>query len=94
MIIGLYTVFDKIAEEAGPVFQGKNEGVAIRQTVALMLQNPHIYVPDYSLYKIAEWDTENMGMVVSKKEIDFLTTYYMELKYKDEQELKITEVKS
>lgn len=31
MINGIYTIFDKVAMESGPLFEAKNDGVAQRQ---------------------------------------------------------------
>jgi hypothetical protein len=33
MILGIYTVFDKIAAECGPIFTAKNDGTAFRAFV-------------------------------------------------------------
>lgn len=46
MVKELYTVYDKIAEESGPVFEANNEGIAVRQTNHLLSQkgiNPQEY---------------------------------------------------
>ena len=33
MILGLYTVYDIIAQEAGPVYEAVNNGVALKITI-------------------------------------------------------------
>lgn len=36
----LYTIFDRVAEESGPVFEAKNDAVALRKFRDFMKQNP------------------------------------------------------
>jgi hypothetical protein len=60
MIYGLYTVYDKVAEEAGPVFQAKNDGVALRNFQGI-LQSQHLNPDDYKLIYLADYDSEGKG---------------------------------
>lgn len=36
----LYTIFDRVAEESGPVFEAKNDAVALRKFRDFMKSNP------------------------------------------------------
>lgn len=56
MIQKIYTVFDKVAEEAGPPFTAINDGVAIRSYAKIMGQVAD--TNDYSLLCIGEYNTE------------------------------------
>ena len=53
----IYAVFDKVAEEFGPPFVAKNDGIALRQFEDFRRERlpPHI-VGDFSLYRLADWD--------------------------------------
>jgi len=51
----LYTLYDKVAEEAGPLFQAKNDQVAARQSLSILAQ---VYDPnDFDLLKVGEFST-------------------------------------
>lgn len=52
----LYCVYDKIAEEAGPIFCAANEGVAMRQFRRLM--GEAVDVEDYQLLYLGSYDTK------------------------------------
>lgn len=51
----LYTLYDKVAEEAGPLFQAKNDQVAARQSLSILAQvsDPN----DFDLLKVGEFAT-------------------------------------
>lgn len=57
MIIKLYCCYDVVAGEAGPIFQAKNDGVALRQFQNLM-NREGIIKEDYELRYLADYDTE------------------------------------
>lgn len=69
MKISLFTIWDKVAEEAGPIFQAKNEAVAQRQfRFAIREARPD----EYRLYCVGEFDTEKVmvyGLSGRPKEI-------------------------
>lgn len=56
MVVELFTVYDKIAEEAGPVFQSKNRGVAIRAYLQLIGDTAQPL--DYKLLAIGRFNTD------------------------------------
>lgn len=61
MIMYLYTVYDKVAEEAGPVFQAINDGIAMRQFKSLGI--PEALEKDYTLHRIGQYDSKNMEVI-------------------------------
>lgn len=52
----VFSVLDRTAEEFGPPFVAKNEGVALRQFRDLMEKTPPMVRGDFSLYCLAGWD--------------------------------------
>lgn len=59
----LYTVYDRVAEQAGPVYCAVNDGVALRMYRAL-LQGEHVVDPDvYWLYALGDYDVSSMVIV-------------------------------
>lgn len=78
MKMKLYTIRDKVADEAGPIYQAKNDAIAVRQFNNLMA-NQQVDVVDYALYCVGEFDTEAMtiepdirmvDMMFSKQEVE------------------------
>jgi len=63
MIVKLYVVFDKVAAEAGPVFQAKNDGVALRQYNELLVKNQVKNTEEYQLLCLGQYDTEKPSVV-------------------------------
>lgn len=45
----LYTVYDSVAEEAGPIFQAVNDAVAMRNYNNMLASTPHINPAEYKL---------------------------------------------
>lgn len=60
MIINMYTIFDKVAQEAGPVFQAVNDAVAVRSCRSAL--KGVFDINDYVLYNIGTFDTENLRL--------------------------------
>jgi len=57
MKIRLYAIMDRIAEEAGPIYQAKSDAVAIRNfRMALKEANPD----EFRLYYVGDYDTEKV----------------------------------
>jgi hypothetical protein len=65
MIQCLYTVFDVLAEEGGPVFQAKNDGVALRNFHNI-IQSQALNPGDYQLFRLARYDTESLDLTLEK----------------------------
>lgn len=57
MTYNIYTIYDKVSQECGPVFQAKNFGVAKRYVEDMVKNNP-IKLDEYTLYQIGSYDTE------------------------------------
>lgn len=65
MTYNLYSIYDKDAQEYGPLFNAKNDVVASRYVEEMVKDVSH---PDsYALYLMGEYDTEN-GIVNTKVE--------------------------
>ena len=62
MTYNIYTIYDKVSKECGPVFQAKNFGVAKRYIEDMVKKDP-IKLDEYSLYQIASFDTESCKLV-------------------------------
>lgn len=61
MTYNLYTIYDKISKECGPVFQAKNFGVAKRY-VEDLVKNNSIKLDEYALYQLATFDSETFKL--------------------------------
>lgn len=57
---GLYVIFDRVAEESGPVFEAVNKGIAIRNFRNLLEKVPDYQRQDYRLYQVGEFDNIHM----------------------------------
>lgn len=62
MTVKMYTVFDRISQEAGPIQLCKNDAVASRMFVGMM-QKDTINSSDYLLHCVGTFDTETMDVV-------------------------------
>lgn len=58
MKLGIYVIFDKVAEQAGPLFQAKNDGVAMRMVSVMKAQKQIVNDDDYSLLFLGKYDDE------------------------------------
>lgn len=70
----VFTIYDKVAEEAGPLFTAINDGVAIRQTC--MLLKDSICPEDYQLLCVATIDKLGQLTICDRNEIDFLFSLF------------------
>ena len=48
----IYTLYDKVAEEYGPIFEQKNDNVAIRCIEQQFGANKHMLASDFILYRV------------------------------------------
>lgn len=64
MTIRLYTIYDRVAEEAGPIFSAINDGVAVRQFRQLSREISPIDKDSYKLYFLGQFDTSVMSITV------------------------------
>ena len=72
----IYTIYDKKAEEAGPLFIAVNDSVAVRN-VCLTLSD-QLYPEDYELVQIGEYDSKSMSVCScgQYREMPFLTAFH------------------
>ena len=57
MIYNLYAIYDKDAEEFGPLFNAKNDLIASRYVEEMIKDVKN--VESYSVYRMGEYDTEH-----------------------------------
>lgn len=78
MINELFTIYDKVAQEAGPIFQAKNLYVAMRY-VKDMIKDNNINLTEYDLVRLGSFDSESMTFTVLPKadavELSNVSTY-------------------
>lgn len=60
MELRLYCIWDRLAKESGPIFQGKNDLVAIR---SFRIATKEINAAEVCLYYVGEYDTEKAAIV-------------------------------
>ena len=63
MKVNIYTIYDSVAKECGPIFQAKNHDVAVRAFHSLMAEASNVLSTDYDLYCLGEFDTEKCSFV-------------------------------
>lgn len=63
MKVNVYTIYDKVACEAGPVFQAKNDAVAFRCFMSLIKDANAANPTDYDVYCLGNFDTESRTFV-------------------------------
>ena len=62
----LFTIYDKVAQEAGPIFQAKNLYVAMRY-VNEMIKDNKINLHEYDLVRLGTFDSESMSLIALSK---------------------------
>jgi len=60
---GLYVIFDKVAQEAGPVFSAKNDGIALRCGRALLKEASVDSLSDYKVVCVGTFEGESCVLV-------------------------------
>lgn len=76
LCVGLYTVFDRVANEAGPIFAAKNDAVAVRAARNLMDQDSIVREEEYQLYKVGNYYPEEVRVEgMEKMRIDVPTAH-------------------
>lgn len=66
MLKNLYCIYDKVAQESGPIFEAKNDGVAERMYFDLVQnqrKNPVFDQDDYELLCLGSFDSESLKIV-------------------------------
>lgn len=54
----VYSIFDRVAKECGPLFTAKNDDVAVRNFNNLLVSERVCNHSDYMLYCLGEFDPE------------------------------------
>ena len=54
--MGLYVIYDRLAEESGPVFEAANHAVANRQYRALLQRTAGVSPEEYKLFYVGKID--------------------------------------
>lgn len=57
MLMHVYTVFDRVLEEAGPIFVSKNHAHAQRLVAQMFKGNPDLKISDYKLLLVGRFNT-------------------------------------
>lgn len=60
----VFTIYDKLAKESGPLFQAKNVDVAQREFNNLVKDLPEDTKEDYELVILATYDNESMAIAL------------------------------
>jgi len=58
--VELFVIKDTVAEDIGPIFQAKNEKVAVREFRRMFLDNPHLM--DFQLWRVG-YLTKDMELI-------------------------------
>ena len=57
MVYNIYSIYDSVAEEYGPIFNAKSDAVA-KRAVTGILNSGEIRSNDYDLYCLGSYDTD------------------------------------
>lgn len=58
----LYCIYDRVAGEAGPLFQAVNDQVAVRQSINVLHTIPLSLRPDYQLLCVGQFDSRTCNI--------------------------------
>lgn len=61
MKMAIYALWDRLAEEAGPIWTARNDAVAIRNAL-IASKGQDVNQQDFFLYCIGEYDTEKVRL--------------------------------
>lgn len=83
---GCYVLFDAVAEEAGPIFDAKNDAIAVRLSLPALADAT--FVRDIRLLKVAEIDpsTGQVNVIYPVKDVHYntmLDAYMAQLRFND-----------
>ena len=63
MKVNIYTIYDTVAKECGPIYQAKNHDVAVRAFRSLISDTSNVNPLEYDLYCLGEFDTGKCSFV-------------------------------
>lgn len=75
----LFSLFDTVAEQFGPIFQSANTNTAIRSVQSMKIRAHE----DFKLYLVGEWDMES-GRLKAREVSEFLRIEWASPTYKEE----------
>lgn len=84
MVMGLYSLYDRVADEFGPPYTAPNDGVAIRMTKQMLSKSD--YPNDYWLYIICQYETSDFRIHGRAKERILWTEEELETASKTKEE--------
>lgn len=64
MDMNLYCVYDRVAEQCGPLYEAKNDAVACRNFKAMMAAVPKVDLDAFDLIFLGTMDKDTMKIVV------------------------------
>ncbi len=76
MQLSVYVIYDRVAEECGPVWAAKSDAVAIRNS---RIQLKEVRVDEYRLYCLGSMDTEKVELKALEKAREIVLPDYVEL---------------
>lgn len=76
MKTNMYVIYDRVAQEAGPIFEAKNDGVAYRSFAKLRegQETPE----DFSLLKLGMFDHDIVKLTIADEPIDVVSDTIVE----------------
>jgi len=63
MKTSVYVIFDRVAEESGPLFEAVNDGIALRNFKNVLENVPSYQRGDYRLFKVGEYTNKPIQLV-------------------------------
>lgn len=79
-VMRLYVIYDKIAEESGPVFQAPNDGVAKRNYRGLLQQVAKVDQNEYRLVLVGTIETGTSQVTALDPEVIIIEDSQLEFK--------------
>lgn len=71
----LYTMFDVVAKESGPIWMGNNDEVAVRNVQALIEREQIKKPEDFHLYRIGTINCESMEITPERTFISLNSSF-------------------
>ncbi len=75
MTLSVYVLYDRVAEECGPVWAAKNDATAIRNA---RIQLKEVRTDEYRLYCLGSLDTERVELKAVDKAREIFLPEYVE----------------
>lgn len=72
MKMRVYAIYDRVAEEGGPIFSAVNDGVAIREFRALIQQCSPVDRDAYKLYLLGVYDSDKVMVFPEDRPVEVI----------------------